>query len=137
MSGVRVGTRLEQLQDLRRQTAVQHEHARRTGAPAADLGALLARIDVEIRAEGGTPPPAPRPPAPDAPRRRTSLTSDDAVRVMAELGVTSNDVKRWAVDQGLLDAVKRGRIRVDLVETYARHHQHQVGEVPAESENQG
>ena len=41
---------------------------------------------------------------------------------LAQLGVTSNDVKRWAVTQGLLDTVKRGRIRVELVELYAATH---------------
>jgi hypothetical protein len=123
VSGVRTGSRLEQLEALRRRTAVQHEHARRSGHPHAELGKLLARLDDEIRTEGGTPPPAPQP----APRRQPPVrglkgAEEYAAALMAHYGVAAVDVKRWAVSAGLLDQVRRGRVALELVEAYAAHH---------------
>lgn len=123
MSGIRSGTRLDQLQDLRRQITIRIEHARRNGMPAAHLLELADAVDNEIRAEGGTPPPPPgfvvvrrhrstRPPAPH--------TSD---LLMAQLGVTTPEVRAWAVENGLLRPGRRGRIGAAVVEAYAIHHQ--------------
>lgn len=41
---------------------------------------------------------------------------------LEQLGVTSHDVKVWAVGVGLLDAVRRGRIKGALVDAYEQAH---------------
>lgn len=41
---------------------------------------------------------------------------------LAELGVSSWDVKVWAVERGLLAAVARGRVSLLLVEAWAEEH---------------
>lgn len=107
MAGIDTRTRLEQLQALHRRT----KHDRQSALLRGDthlhrkLCLLEQRLEQEIAA---ILPPPPR--------------TDRARDLLAQLGVTSNDVKRWAVTQGLLDTVKRGRIRVDLVELYAATH---------------
>lgn len=45
--------------------------------------------------------------------------------LLAELGVTSGDVRAWAIHQGLLTTITRGQIAYDLVELYALAHEHQ------------
>jgi hypothetical protein len=93
MSGVTVGSRLEQLEELR------------------------ARIEYEIAAERRRVAiSVPNPP----PARVPKLTEVNRVDVrLAGLGVTSRQVKEWAVDAGLLDHVHRGRVAAHLVEMFA------------------
>lgn len=95
MSGVQRGSRLEQLRRLR------------------------AQVDAEIHAEERRIELArPLPVTLKGPTGRKNIVD----RTLAELGVTANDVKRWAVSAGLLDAVKRGRVSQRLVEQYADAH---------------
>lgn len=125
MSGIRAGTRLQQLQDLRRQITIRIEYARRNALPAGHLLDLAAAVDDEIRAEGGTPPPPAgfvvvrRRRRPET-RPRAPHTSD---LLMAQLGVTTPVVRAWAVENGLLRPGRRGRICAAVVEAYAIHHQ--------------
>lgn len=109
MSGVRVGTRLEQLEALRRQVDQEIAVERRRLATEAQH----------------------RPPTRTAPRRsKSNLTggvgkgsSSVLIRVRLEqLGVTSKQVKQWAVDRGLLDRIHRGTVRVELIDAYERTH---------------
>lgn len=122
MSGVRAGSRLQQLQDLRRQVTIRIEYARRNALPAAHLLDLAAAVDDEIRAEGGTPPP----PAGFVVVRRSRTTRPPAPHtsdlLMAQLGVTTPVVRAWAIENGLLRPGKRGRIGAAVVEAYAQHH---------------
>lgn len=106
MAGVETRTRLEQLQALHRRTRHDRQSALLHGDTHLHhkLCLLEQRLEQEIAAL--------------LPRR-----TDRARDLLAQLGVTSTDVKRWAVTVGLLDAVKRGRISVELVETYAEMHQ--------------
>lgn len=92
MSGVRTGTRLEQLHKL------------------------AARIQLEIEAElrRHVPPARPKPEKPATQQTRV----DERLR---ELGVTSRDVKQWAVQAGLRSHVQRGRVSLELVNAYALH----------------
>lgn len=93
MSGVTVGSRLEQLEELR--SRIEHE------------------IAVERRRVALSVPL--RPPSPIR-----SLVQVNRVDVrLAGLGVTSREVKEWAVDAGLLDRVHRGRVAAHLVEMFA------------------
>lgn len=93
MSGVTVGTRLEQLLALER------------------------KLQLEIRAErirlATNVAPLPR----VQPRRLARVNRVDMR--LAALGVSSREVKEWAVRVGLLDAVHRGRVGLQLVEQYA------------------
>lgn len=41
-----------------------------------------------------------------------------AEALLATLGVTSRTVKEWAVQQGLLTAVRRGRVSLTIVRAY-------------------
>lgn len=95
MSGVTVGTRLEQLLKLR------------------------DRIEQEIAAErvrSAVHPKRRVPFKPERPRR----THVNAVDLRLEdLGVTSRHVKEWAFDARLIDRIPRGRVGADLVEKYA------------------
>lgn len=45
---------------------------------------------------------------------------------LTALGVTSRDVKQWAVTAGLMPAVVRGRVRRDVLEAYATAHRSAV-----------
>ncbi len=101
MSGVRVGSRLEQLLDLRRQVTVQIEVERRANPTEATR---LGLTKTKRR-------PKDRTAAPNVVQRR-----------LADLGVTTYDVKVWAVEAGILPAVKQGRIGIALVEQYATAH---------------
>lgn len=98
MSGIRVGTRLEQLLKLR------------------------DRIDLEIAAERLNPTHRPAPPAPAV--HDGDLSSEARLH---RLGVTTKQVKQWAVDNGVLDHMVRGRINPALVDTYEAAHTAQEG----------
>lgn len=126
MSGIKHGDRLDQLYDLRRRTNHELQYARRHDDHqlTGQLTTLLAKIDQAITDEGGTPPGGPADPgkrgSAQRPRRgRAQKASDRVTRRLEQLGVTSHDVKVWAVSAGLLDRVRRGRIRGELVEAYA------------------
>lgn len=114
MGGIRTDTRLEALQRVRRRSLHELDHAR----AAADLSGLrrlhllIHRLDTAIEAEGG-----PRFQTFEKPSKSPTDHVADRLRL---LGVTSHDVKVWAVEHGLVDRVRRGRIRMALVEAYAR-----------------
>lgn len=83
-----------------------------------DLLKLRARVDHEIAAERrrlelATPRPTPRPVRP-----RENATG----ALLAQLGVTSRDVKEWAVIKGINTEVSRGRVSLQLVQSYAEEH---------------
>lgn len=115
MSGVRTGTRLDQLRTLQKRT--RHEIAaakrREDRYGIRELEALAKRIDDEIALI--EPPVIFR-------EARTSRGTVPLDQMLADLGVSSTEVKEWGVAQGLLDAVKRGRVSRVLVETYAAAH---------------
>lgn len=90
MSGVHVGTRLDQLVVLRDQVTAEIELERRKGW-ANGRGML----DIPTSAEA----------------------------LMNTLGVTSREVKAWAVDAGLLTAVRRGRVSLTIVRAYQEANQ--------------
>lgn len=46
-----------------------------------------------------------------------------AEALMATLGVTSRQVKEWAVQHGLLACVRRGRVSLTIVQAYQRTHE--------------
>lgn len=129
MSGVQAGTRLERLQVLWRRTKHDLDIAQREGQHQrlAQLQQLEARLDEEIVLAGGT---SLRPesrrfqtfqrkrPARGQPRGPRRKAEDRVSKHLERLGVTSHDVKVWAVAQGLLPAVKRGRIKGELVTAY-------------------
>ena len=115
-----------------------------TGSRLQQLYALRARLDQEIAAERArvaTAPRAPgtitRPPTlPDAkppaqnhrrgetgPRPGLQASDRTTAQMLLDLGVTPRQVKEWAVDQGLLAAVVRGRVARHLVIAYATTHQ--------------
>lgn len=108
MTGVRTCTREQALEQLLIRTrqeiscAVRREDLR----ALPRLRELRARLEDEL---GLTPPTKPR---------RAELVLDR----LAELGVTSRQVKEWAVEQGLIPAVVRGRISRGLVEAWAAAH---------------
>lgn len=102
MTGVRVGTRLDQLLALRRQ--VDQEIATERRRLALDVGhrpAATLHVD--------EPPPK----------------GDASVAALARHRLTAKQVKVWAVSVGLLDEVKRGRVAADLVHAYVDAHQDQ------------
>lgn len=111
MSGVQTGTRLERLEQL------------------------LTRIKLEIELERRLNPPArpERAPAKRPARKRAKrwIRPDTAARHAArmarceQLGVTQRQIKEWAVEQGLLDQVKRGSVAELIVEAWIQAHQHQ------------
>ena len=45
------------------------------------------------------------------------------VALMNLLGVTSRDVKQWAVEAGLLTGVRRGRVSLAIVQAYQKEHE--------------
>lgn len=97
MSGVRTGTRLEQLYALRDRIALEIRTEERRLA--------LQRPAFEVFKKPGR-------------------GGKNAVeRQLDELGVTARQVKEWAHATGLVDEVKRGRIGADLVTAYADAHQ--------------
>lgn len=109
MSGIRTGTRLEQIEALRRRVTVQLEYARRRGQPTDQLTALADRLDAEIQTEQASK---------QAQRRRPERSTE----YMAQLGVTPAVVRRWALDHGI-QLGQRGRIPYTVVQAYADHQQ--------------
>lgn len=93
----------------------------RTGSRLEELKRLHARIAHEIAVEearerdrtAGMLPPIAR-------RAFTKKKPIPAQEHLERLGVTARTVKEWAVSQGLLDAVKRGRVSAELVAAYAQ-----------------
>lgn len=95
MSGVTNGTRLEQLQALRRR--IDHEIAIEAAHAIENNGRRL-------------PPPVPRP--------EVSAHGDRLAQLLQDHGLTARLVKEWAVEHGLLDSVRRGRVASELVHAY-------------------
>lgn len=91
MSGVTTGTRLEQLRKLR--TRIEQEIA------AEERRLALEGMRVFQRPARG--------------RNRVD-------ELLAELGATAGDVKRWALAAGLITEIRRGRVGLQLVEAYAQ-----------------
>lgn len=112
MSGIRTITRAEALEVLLRRT--RHEIACAVRGEERHHLPRLRELEDALLVELGLPP---RPKSP-APRRRAEHVLDR----LAELGVTSRQVKEWAVETGRLPAVVRGRISRQLVEAYASQH---------------
>lgn len=111
MSGVSTLPRLEQLRRLLTRTRQEAAYAERRGLPIADLRVLERRVESAIEREVACTKPAPTAdPEPVVTRE---------VALLAELGVSAHDVKAWAVERGLLDTVRRGRVALQLVEAYA------------------
>ena len=90
MSGVMVGSRLDQLVVLRDQISIEIERERRAGRHNG-----LSMLAVPSSAEA----------------------------LMNTLGVSSREVKEWAVQRGLLTAVRRGRVSLAIVQAYQKEHQ--------------
>lgn len=111
MGGVKVGSRLEQLRKLRDQVQVEIELEERRE--------LLEGARTRTRAVQQAVTP-----------RAGSLTggvgkgsSSVLIREsLAALGVTSYDVKVWAVEQGLLPEFKRGTVAVAIIDAYEQDH---------------
>lgn len=122
MSGIRTASRREALDRLRRRTVHEIAQARIRGIPAelAKLYTLQTRLVIEIALEDARAAAlAPRPaPTSVAPGSRRSSPPDRVGDHLARLGVTAHQVKEWAVTQGLVDKVRRGRIRGELVDAY-------------------
>lgn len=98
MSGIRAGTRLDRLYDLRRQVEDEIARERRR----IELGIPFAAAPISA----GQP-------------ERPVITLQD-------LGKTALEVRRWALDQGLIDRIARGRIPQWLIDAYAAAHPESV-----------
>lgn len=120
MRAVETRTRLEQLQELERRTRHQLDHAKAHGdrGYAARLSTLSDRVADAIRDEGGTPMPSRFQPF----KRTRKPARDFVAERLTVLGVTAHDVKVWAVSAGLEERVRRGRLRMALVDAYVHHH---------------
>lgn len=120
MSGVDTRTRVERLQSLGRRAKHDLAIARRQESwhEARRLSLLIERIDDALEAAGAEP--VNRKPVAKA-KRKTPV--DHVGQHLRRLGVTSNEVKTWAVSVGLVDKVRRGRIRAELVQAYEDAHQ--------------
>lgn len=101
--------------------------SRAVSVPGTRLDKLLAlrsRLDHEIAVERRKEALADR--AFERRRRgrgRTRLRHDDSVRSrLDQLGVTSLTVKQWAVREGYLLEVARGRVALAIIEKYAEAH---------------
>lgn len=97
MSGITVGTRLDQLLKLR--DRIEQE-----------ITAERARAAGDCR--------TPRMRAQSPPKRRVHTNRVDLR--LQDLGVTSLHVKQWAFDARIIDRIPRGRVGADLVEMYAQ-----------------
>lgn len=95
MSGIRVGTRLEQLYQLRDRLALEIAHEER-----------LAALDVRVK----------------PPRPVTRHSTDVVSQRLKWMGVTARIVKQWALEQGLIDKIHRGRVSLELAEAYIDAH---------------
>lgn len=101
MSGIRVGTRLEQL--LRLRDRIDHEIA------------IERRKPTDHHTTTPTPTALPTP---------ADLNTEAR---LLRLGTTPKAVKQWAVTVGLLDRVPRGRVHRTLVDAYEAAHTTQEG----------
>lgn len=82
-----------------------------TGTRLERLYRLRRCLDLEIAAELRRNPPQRL-----TPRRRAEVATKHR---LDELGVTPRQVKEWAVEIGLLPAVRQGRVARHLIEAYA------------------
>jgi hypothetical protein len=116
VTGVESRSRLEQLEALQRRTKHQLDQARVAGdlVKADKLHRLNERLAGEIEALR----PTPAPPA-GQPRGKRQKAEDRVGRRLEQLGVTAHDVRVWALEVGLIDRIRRGRIKGELVEAYA------------------
>ena len=94
MSGIRVGTRLDRLIDLRRQVDDEITRERR-------------RIELGV--------------SPTATPTSTGQPEQPPV-TLQDLGKTALEVRRWALDEGLVDRITTGRIPQWLIDYYAASH---------------
>lgn len=103
-------TRLERLLELRAKVdlAILDEQARRRRITREAL--IAARAEARQRPDAGT-----------GWRAAHATTAE----ILEQLGVTAHDIKVWAVENGLADEVKRGRVRLEHVDAY--HHAHTWG----------
>lgn len=124
MSGVITGSRLERLRAVWRRTRheIQIAGAAEQWARVTRLRDLEARLAAEIEAEtrAGSAGAAV---ARGQIRGQRQKAEDRVTRQLARLGVTAHEVKVWAVGQGLLPAVRRGRVKAELVAAYEAAHQ--------------
>lgn len=118
MSGVQSGTRLERLEAVQRAARMQRAYARwdHNDREHDRLDALVRQLDVEIRREQRA-----RPELVTAVRTADERTAHQLER----LGVTAYAVKVWAVTEGLIPSVVRGRVSLALIDAYAHAHQQQ------------
>jgi hypothetical protein len=98
VSGVQTGSRLERLYTLRRQ-----------------INQEIAALELETALDGGRR----RPEAPAAPVAPKQPYRDRVTVSLDSLGVTGQQVKVWAFEQGLVPELRRGRVSARLVEAYA------------------
>lgn len=91
------------------------------GSRLDHLQELRARVDAEIRAEKEIERErVRRRKLMEAARfrRRRSSGPNVVEQRLTRLGVTSADVKHWALGQGLLTEIKRGRLASTLLDAY-------------------
>ena len=99
-------------------------HARDDRHELGRLQELEDRLNAAIVAEGGKAASVAL--SSGRPRTRRKKAEERVLKHLERLGVTSHDVKVWAVSVGLLDAVRRGRIKGALVDAYEAAHQNQT-----------
>lgn len=112
MSGIRTGTRAEALAALLRRT--RHEVAQARRNSSRELPRLL-ELEDRLHVELALPPPV-RPVVGRRPVPRPQQPTQERLRA---LGVTSLQIKTWALEQGLITELKRGRVPPALVDAYA------------------
>lgn len=120
MSGIRTGTRREELERLRQRVEHRRQAAlrRHNHGDAARLFDLLGRIDTAIAAEPGGPPPAATP--------ACLLESDTRMRErIARLGVTPKQIRKWALANGV-EVGTRGRVSFEVIELWADAHRQEM-----------
>lgn len=112
MSGVRVGSRLEQLRKLRAQVDLQIEIEERRERLEGARPALAVQQPVSVRPRKGSLTGG-------VGKGSSSILIRDR---LVQMGVTAKDVKLWAVEKGLLAEFKRGTVAVAVVDAYAEAH---------------
>lgn len=110
LRSVRARTHHE-IQSLQRLAVVDPGRAQPTRL--AQLLALRDRLDDELG--------QPRVPRPKV-RKRRDTGPNRVDQLLEALDVTARDVKEWAVHEGLVEKVVRGRIGLPLVLAYAEAH---------------
>lgn len=98
MSGVRTGSRLEQLEALR--ARIDHE-----------IAVERRRLIVEEGRRWITP------------GRRNSPAPSQGDQLLQQHAITASQVRTWALDHGLIDKIARGRVPTTLVQQYVEAHQ--------------